>query len=231
MSLWLTDTLYSFQSMECYCHSTIGACRVLLLKLGSEDSLEVIGKMLVGGVGAVWLYLLSAYMLLHFFRMPIGYDDSYHLMTELTQVWSYLLDGKVPVFISWDALSARGLRHLMDVKYILQYWYYGLCIVSPFFILLLGIAWYRGRLCSLLWVISIFLIMFLLFLVIIATVNFKESFDFIHQLVFKEGSWYFYKSSLLIKLFPLEYFKQFFFIHSLFLFSLSVMSIFICKRA
>jgi hypothetical protein len=104
----------------------------------------------------------------------------------------------------------RSRRHLLDVKVILHgIWY---CLWGGLIISATLLIWLRKNLNNLIWHVFFVNSLILICLFFVISVNFSSAFIDMHHLLFPVGSWVFAKDSLLIQLFPLAYFQQFFYL-------------------
>lgn len=164
------------------------------------------------------IYLSVFELLLHAFHTPLSTEIKDPLLQE--QTWTYLIYQKYLAFIDLDAFNVHEKRHLLDVKRIFNETYIlwiistilSFLILSVFFKKIINILIYLG-------LISNSLLLFF-------SLNFINSFNFLHTLVFPNNSWIFAKESLLIQCFPLIYFQEFFI---LFLIFSSLLFLFIYK--
>ena len=141
------------------------------------------------------------------------------LPTELQPLsrwlWDYLLYDPYFDLPNTDLLVMRERRHMLDVKHTLgdlrHLWWFSLGLWMS-----LLAAQYRPitqrRLALRM---SLYVGMSVIGIAgIMAAINFHASFNLIHHLFFTNHSWVFPTGSLLIQLFPLHYFQQFFVIWS-----------------
>ena len=110
--------------------------------------------------------------------------------------------------IDLDIYSIHEKRHLLDVKRVLkvtyQLWMILLVlssIISIFFRNSYRIFFRRVSILGL----------SICFILLVSSISFIDSFNFLHTLLFNNQTWIFPNNSMLIELFPLVYFQQFFF--------------------
>jgi hypothetical protein len=148
------------------------------------------------------IYLSLFEVLLYYFHSPLTHSIEDPLKQQAT--WTYLLHQKYLSFIEIDAYTIHEKRHLLDVKRFFEkvhivwitFTFFSLIILPIFFKHLIKIIIYLGITINTL---------FILF-----SLNFINSFDFLHTLLFTKNSWVFNKESKLIEYFPLIYFQEFF---------------------
>ena len=130
-------------------------------------------------------------------------------------LWDYLLYNPYFDLPNTDLLTLRERRHMLDVKYALhdirQTWWFSIGVWLG-----LLVAQYRPiaqrRLALRM---SLYVGMSIIGIAaIMAVIDFHASFNLLHHLFFTDHSWVFPAGSLLIQLFPLHYFQQFFVIWS-----------------
>ncbi|WP_287604706.1 DUF1461 domain-containing protein [Thiothrix sp.] len=125
-------------------------------------------------------------------------------------VWHYFLVEPMPVLPNTDLLDMRSRRHLLDVKIILNN-LWGTLLISILVSLFLLVR-FRHELKKL--TKHVFYVNILIFsgFVILVFLDFRSAFVEVHYLLFPVNSWFFAQDSLLIQLFPLGYFQQFFYL-------------------
>ena len=141
------------------------------------------------------------------------------LPPELTPLsnwlWDYLLHNPHFDLPNTDLLVMRERRHMLDVKHALfdmrHVWWFSLGLW-----LSLLAAQYRP---TTQWRLALRMTTYVGVTIvsiagIMATVDFHASFNLLHYLFFTGRSWVFPAGSLIIQLFPLNYFEQFFMIWS-----------------
>lgn len=184
---------------------------------------------------AVWLLLCVFYGQLYGFQMPLWADWEGGLQEKSRWIWQYLLDDNNFTLVNMEGLSVAERRHLLDVKRILQaieqLCYIGIIVTGCS----VAIGWFvlKKSFCGLFQQIAISLFSLIVFLGILAIVNFFDYFLLLHEILFEKDTWFFSGDSLLIRLFPFQYFQQFLFF--LLLFSLLLVFLFFvfysrCKR-
>lgn len=131
---------------------------------------------------------------------------------------AYLLNSSEIDFLEKQVLSdgkalynERELSHMVDVKAVVQgalhWWLVGLLILT----LLTGWAW-RGNWLRDYWLGitrgGYFTILLIALLFIYLAINFDALFTQFHKIFFESGSWVFYYSDSLIRLFPLTFWQD-----------------------
>jgi integral membrane protein (TIGR01906 family) len=114
-----------------------------------------------------------------------------------------------------EVFNERELEHMLDVKKVvktsLSVWYalIGFFFASMMWFSVMGIWKPLNK--AIIWGswLSIGLIVAIL---IFLAISFNQLFEKFHQLFFKEGSWLFYQDDTLIRLFPLEFWRDAFII-------------------
>lgn len=150
---------------------------------------------------AIYLSIFEA--LLQLFQMPFGSNLNQHEAHD--KIWHYLLAQEYESFIELEALSLHEKRHLLDVKRILESTYTLWMFVMPFAIVVLILFFNK--------IVAYIFYMGLAFNVSTIALfgyNFLSSFDTFHTFFFVHGSWRFSHDSLIIEIFPLHYFQEFF---------------------
>jgi len=126
-------------------------------------------------------------------------------------IWDYLLYQEYISFIDLDIFTINEKRHLLDVKRLLekinQIWL-TLLFFSFAGVIIISFKKLWFSIISKIYLWSLILLIFLIML----SLNFLTNFNFLHSLFFIDNSWVFSQNSILIKLFPIIYFQQFFFI-------------------
>jgi uncharacterized membrane protein len=148
------------------------------------------------------IYLSIFEILLHIFQSPFGDDVSQN--ENHNAIWVYLLQQQYESFIDLDQLNIHEKRHLLDVKRILEKVYTIWTILMPIGTLLF-IMFFKKLISSIF--ISTLVINLLIFSLF--SYNFLVSFDLFHAMLFTGNSWKFPDDSLLIQIFPLNYFQEF----------------------
>lgn len=148
------------------------------------------------------IYLSIFETLLHTFQSSFGNDMSQN--ENHNAIWVYLLQQQYESFIELEQLSIHEKRHLLDVKRILEDVYTVWTVLVPlgtvllvlFFNKIVAYVFYVG--------LALNLSVILLF-----GYNFISSFDRFHAFFFVTNSWRFPQDSILIEVFPLNYFQEF----------------------
>ncbi|CAA6816209.1 MAG: Unknown protein [uncultured Sulfurovum sp.] len=151
------------------------------------------------------LFLTLFEFLLHAFHKAL-LTESINLKVE-TATWVYLLEQQYMSFIGLDIYTVHEKRHLLDVKRILETTFKLWLIL--FVLVLMGIVFYKKYVPKVMKEVGR-LGLALTFILLLTAVNFIAVFEFFHLLLFHANTWVFPESSMLIKLFPLIYFQQFF---------------------
>ncbi len=157
------------------------------------------------------------------YHMPGFPDDSYGFTLEDRLRYSepsirYLVNSEDIAYL--EALSfengepiynARELSHMVDVKIVVTGMRIGLAVGIVLLVVLSLIAIKKGWRDKILddfrrgsWILLGFIAAILLLLVI----NFNNLFTWFHQIFFESGTWLFYTSDTLIRLFPLRFWQN-----------------------
>lgn len=162
----------------------------------------------LGSVVAVPVVMLFFFHLLLYTFQPQAPDD---LKDAGEWIWRYLLDDPSLRLPNTDLLDMRSRRHMLDVKRILvelRHIWWG---VTATFLLLFLLQWRkRLRLAQTLCWSGYIGLGTLLAGGMLAVLNFRWAFIMLHYLLFSGMTWVFPADSVLIRLFPLNYFQQFF---------------------
>lgn len=153
------------------------------------------------------IMLLCFHFLLYVFHPQLTVD----LQENSQQVWAYLLRDNGLTLPDLAFLDMRGRHHMLDVKRILVELRHVWWIVTVVFLALSVLQlrhkdWLPG---TLRWSAYAGLGI-LLAGGLLAVTNFRWAFIMLHYLLFTEQTWIFAADSILIRLFPLSYFQQFF---------------------
>jgi len=131
-------------------------------------------------------------------------DKNYEIKMKTT-LYVYNINNILP-----DSYNLSEKNHFYDVRIIIRKFYFLTIICNIFFD-------YISQ--------SILIILFFILINILILVNFKNNFDKLwnklHYLFFKNNSWLFPRNSLIIKLFPLNFWKRLF-IEVIFIFYLRI---------
>ncbi|CAA6812616.1 MAG: Unknown protein [uncultured Sulfurovum sp.] len=161
------------------------------------------------------LYLSVFELLLYSFHSPLGNTIKNPTLQEAT--WTYLIHQKYMGFIELDTYTIYEKRHLLDVKKVFEKTY-DLWIIFTLLSVVILLFFFKKIIKSVIALgisINILLIVF--------SLNFIKSFELFHNLFFKNNSWIFSNDSLLIQLFPLHYFQEFFILLLLLTFSIFIL--------
>ncbi|HFU76486.1 MAG TPA: DUF1461 domain-containing protein [Arcobacter sp.] len=155
----------------------------------------------------ITLFLTLFELLLHIFHKPITFPIEDRITHSET--WAYLLKQQYISFIDLDIYNISEKRHLLDVKRVLESTY-------NVWLILLGISFIGLTIFRKTYKVFIqqtaILGLIVSALLIVSSINFISVFEFMHSLFFNAKTWIFPKESMLIELFPLVYFQQFFFL-------------------
>lgn len=180
------------------------------------------------------------------YRMPYFPPDPYGFTLEERLKWSkisieYLLNDSDLSFLANQKLdpqtplyNERELKHMLDVKILVQQMITVWSILAGVYVILLAWAWRRGWMTDLLRAFSwggkgaIALILLILVSVVL---NFNALFTAFHQIFFEGNSWLFRYSDSLIRLFPLPFWRDAFIWVGAFTFLASLILIWIEKHA
>jgi integral membrane protein (TIGR01906 family) len=157
---------------------------------------------------SITLLLSSFELTLWLFHSPYGSAIIEPKSHQLT--WIYLLKQEYISFIDLDIFNIHEKRHLLDVKRTFETIYNIWTILSIITIVIIISLYlfYKDKFIMIMrYLIYIGVITILLSVVI--SFDFLNSFSFLHQLIFPNQSWIFTDDSILIKWFPLRYFKEF----------------------
>lgn len=178
------------------------------------------------------------------YRMPYFPPDPYGFTLEERLKWSkisieYLLNDSDLSFLANQKLdpqtplyNERELKHMLDVKILVQQMITVWSILAGVYVILLAWAWRRGWMTDLLRAFSwggkgaIALI-----LLILVSVVLNALFTAFHQIFFEGNSWLFRYSDSLIRLFPLPFWRDAFIWVGAFTFLASLILIWIEKHA
>ncbi|MBJ6611367.1 MAG: DUF1461 domain-containing protein [Candidatus Thiothrix moscowensis] len=153
------------------------------------------------------IMLAAFHLLLHTQRPEISPE----LQASSQWVWQYLLHDSVLNLPNTSLLDMSARRHMLDVKRILATFQQATLLLAAVGGLLLilqarpaanlrRLLDWSGRMGMSLMAVGM----------VAASVDFRWAFILLHKLLFLERTWVFPDDSLLIRLFPLEYFQQFF---------------------
>jgi len=148
------------------------------------------------------VYLSIFELLLFTFQAPLGTNLADH--TAYDSIWNYLLRQEYQSFIDLDELTLHEKRHLLDVKRILDETHILWMMLLPF--ALLSFVFFFSKIRDY-FLISAFFFKFML--IVLFGYDFLASFEHFHALLFVSNSWTFTEDTVLIKLFPLNYFQEF----------------------
>jgi uncharacterized membrane protein len=155
----------------------------------------------------ITIYLTVFTFLLHTFQSPL--DSNIKESTAHTATWIYLLQQHYIAFIEDDIFNIYEKRHLLDVKKIFKtiesIWLFSLLLST---IMTMALMTLQQLKIVLYYFYKIGLITHLL--LISLSLNFLNSFSYLHSFLFPKNSWTFPKDSILIEWFPLHYFQEFF---------------------
>ncbi len=179
------------------------------------------------------------------YRMPYFPPDPYGFTLEDRLKWSrisieYLLNDADLSFLANLKLDAqtplyneRELKHMLDVKILVQQMITGWTILSGVYVILLAWAWRRKWLKDLFkafsWGGKGTIALIVLILVSVA-LNFNALFTAFHQVFFEGNSWLFLYSDSLIRLFPLPFWRDAFIWVGVFALLVSLLLIWIERR-
>lgn len=153
------------------------------------------------------IMLAAFHLLLHTQRPEISPE----LQASSQWVWQYLLHEPTLHLPNTSLLDISARRHLLDVKRILVTFQHTTLILAVFGAVLVFLqARPAARLLHLLGWTGRMGMSLMAIGMILGIVDFRWAFIQLHKLLFLERTWVFPDDSLLIRLFPLEYFQQFF---------------------
>jgi len=153
------------------------------------------------------IYLTVFELILHTFHSP--FNSIIEESTAQNSTWVYLLKQHYITFIELDIFNLHEKRHLLDVKKVFESTY-RLWLLSLAFSLLVLIPLIIHKKLK---IFSIYLCrtgFTFNILLLILSLNFLNTFTYLHTLLFSKNTWLFPKDSLLIEWFPLRYFQEFF---------------------
>jgi len=129
--------------------------------------------------------------------------------------------------------NTQELSHMQDVKAVVTGMRIALAVLMVLFLVLTILAVNRGMRHQLLigcerggWIVIGFIISILIFLLF----NFDVLFTWFHKLFFESGTWKFYTSDTLIRLFPMRFWRDAFIFVGVLNLSLSGLTIFFSRR-
>lgn len=157
------------------------------------------------------------------YRMPYFPDDPYGFTLEDRLKWSrisidYLVNDAGIEFLADQRLedgaplyNERELRHMLDVKILVQDMITAWTILGGVYVVLAAFAWRRGWLPELArawgrggaWTIGLIVL-----ILVVVAVSFNALFTAFHRLFFADNTWIFYHSDSLIRLFPLVFWRD-----------------------
>jgi uncharacterized membrane protein len=148
------------------------------------------------------IYLSIFQLLLYTFHSP--FNSTISSSEAHNKMWIYLLHQHYDSFIELEPLTIHEKRHLLDVKRVLEDTYtvwrvfiaFGIVSLVLFFNKIISYVFYVGLLLN-------------LSIILLFGYNFLASFDTFHAFFFVSNSWRFSEASLLIEIFPLNYFQEF----------------------
>lgn len=129
--------------------------------------------------------------------------------------------------------NARELSHMVDVKELVSSVRLALAIIMVMIAILSLVAIHFGMECRLILAFQqggwglVGLIVSILLLV---TLNFNQLFTWFHQIFFESGTWQFYTSDTLIRLFPMRFWRDAFIFVGIMSLFLGVLTIMISKK-
>jgi len=179
----------------------------------------------VSFVITIGIFLTLFEVSLYTFQEAIGIplkEANTHAIT-----WMYLLEQKYVTLIDLDVYTIHEERHLLDVKRLLNttftFWLISIGLIA--FGLIIFKAQSREIIKG-----SVKFGLIIIFLLVLASIDFTQSFHLFHSFFFNPQTWVFPDSSMLIKVFPLVYFQQFFIVLLASSFVLFIVLWFLAKR-
>lgn len=172
-----------------------------------------------------FLILTSARIVFNSFYLDYEYNlasfpkDPYGFTTQDRLKWgklslNYLFNQAGPEYLSNEKLSDgsplyndREMSHMVDVKNVIQKAQIAWIVIIVLLALAAALTW-RTQWKSTIWLAifrgGILTILSILLVLLAVALNFDQFFAAFHGLFFSSGSWLFYESDTLIRLFPLK---------------------------
>lgn len=158
-------------------------------------------------------YLDYEYNLANFPKDPFGFTTQDRLKWGKLSL-NYLFNQAGPEYLANEKLSdgsplynEREMSHMVDVKNVIQKAQIGWIVIIFLLVLAAALTW-RTQWKSTLWLAifrgGILTILLILLILLAVALNFDQFFAAFHSLFFSSGSWLFYESDTLIRLFPLK---------------------------